>query len=160
MDFEEQLRQAVERGKRKNARSEAEALSKAMTEEDRKRLHTKYRLEISDHIDACVSRLADHFPGFESEIVFGEKGWGAAIARDDLHLARGERSSRRSRFEVTVRPYTDYHVLDVAAKGTINNKELFQRQYFESIEDVVLQQFLDRIDHWVLEYAELYASKL
>jgi hypothetical protein len=59
-----------------------------------------------------------------------------------------------------VRPHNSLHVLDIAAKGTIQNKEILQRQYFERIEDVEKEQFIERIDQWVLDYAELYASKV
>ena len=104
--------------------------------------------------------MIDYFPGFEKEIIFGEQGWGAAVTRDDLTMARGQRSSARSRFEISVRPYSEYHVLDIAAKGTIHNKELFQRHQFEKIADAIADEFCQRIDQWVLEFAELFASKV
>ncbi len=51
------------------------------------------------------------------------------------------------------------HVLDLAAKGTIRNKEVFNRNYFEKLQDVDLDKFTEMIDVWVVEYAELYAAK-
>ncbi|MFP6677552.1 MAG: hypothetical protein VB878_20875 [Pirellulaceae bacterium] len=159
MDFPEKLQRAVNRGRQRNVKSKEEAKAQALNDDELKRLHSKFRLEISEYIETCVLKLVDHFPGFASEIVFGEKGWGAAVARDDLSLDRGRRSAKFSRFEITVRPHTSLHVLDIAAKGTIQNKEILQRQYFERIEDVEKEQFIERIDQWVLDYAELYASK-
>jgi hypothetical protein len=160
MDFGEKLRRAVDRGRERNAQSKEEARAHELNVEELKRLHSNYRLEISEYIEACVLKLVDHFPGFETEIVFGERGWGAAVARDDLSLDRGHRTAKRSRFEITVRPHTQLHVLDVAAKGTVHNKEIYQRQYFERIEDVEKEQFIEHIDQWVIDYAELYASKV
>lgn len=159
MDFDEQLRRAVERGRRKSEQAEAEAKAKALSEEESKRLHSKYRLELSDHIESAISKMVDFFPGFQQEILFGEQGWGAAVSRDDLQLNSGQRVNTRSRFEVIVRPFSDYQILDVAAKGTVHNKEVFQRHYFERIADVDCDEFLQRIDQWIVEFAELYASK-
>ena len=51
------------------------------------------------------------------------------------------------------------HVLDLTAKGTIRNKEVFNRSFFEKLADVDLDKFRELIDVWVLEYAELYAAK-
>ena len=45
-------------------------------------------------------------------------------------------------------------MLDLAAKGTIRNKEVFNRNYFEKLPDVDLDKFLQLIDVWVVEYAE------
>ena len=159
MDFDERLRRAVERGRRKNEQAEAEAKAKALSADECKRLHSKYRLELSEHIEQSIGRMIDYFPGFEKEIIFGEQGWGAAVTRDDLNMSRGQRSSARSRFEISVRPYSEYQVLDIAAKGTVHNKELFQRNQFERIADVQIDEFVQRIDQWVLEFAELFAAK-
>jgi hypothetical protein len=50
-------------------------------------------------------------------------------------------------------------VLDLAAKGTIRNKEIFNRNYFEPLADADVQKFSELIDAWVLEYAEMYAAR-
>ena len=60
---------------------------------------------------------------------------------------------------MTVRPYSTAHVLDLAARGTIRNREVFNRNYFEELEAANQQKFLDLVDAWVLEYAELYAAR-
>jgi hypothetical protein len=69
------------------------------------------------------------------------------------------RTNEYSRLEVTIRPYSASHVLDLAAKGTIRNKEIFNRNYYEPLADADAQKFSELIDAWVLEYAELYAAR-
>ena len=76
------------------------------------------------------------------------------------HLSpRGTRTTNYSRLEITVRPYSTLHVLDLAAKGTIRNREVFNRNYFEELATADEPKFRDLVDAWVLEYAELYAAK-
>ena len=63
-----------------------------------------------------------------------------------------------SRLEVTIRPYSEYHVVDLAAKGTIRNKEVFNRNQYEKIEEVDPETYVGLIDVWVLEFVELFAA--
>ena len=159
MDFEDRLQKAIRRGQRRSEQAAAEAKEKALSEEELKRLHTKYRLMLSEHIENCIKRLPNHFPGFQYETIYGERGWGGAVNRDDLGRGQaGRAASFFSRLEMTIRPYSDYHVLDLSAKGTIRNKEIFSRSHFEKLEEVDTDQYLELIDLWVLEYAELYAA--
>ena len=58
-----------------------------------------------------------------------------------------------------IRPASTYHVLDLAAKATIRNKELFNRSHFQRLAEVDLTSFTEMIDLWLLECAELYAAK-
>jgi hypothetical protein len=74
-------------------------------------------------------------------------------------IARGGRTTNYSRLEITVRPYSALHVLDLAAKGTIRNREVFNRNYFEELATADEAKFRGLVDAWVLEYAELYAAK-
>jgi len=159
MSFDDQLRQAIERGKERGLAKAGEAQARAMTEEECKRLHGKLRLSMSDQIEACLKRLPNFFPGFQTETIFGDRGWGAACSRDDLRMSRGSRGTDYSRLEMTIRPYTSLHVLELTGKGTIRNKEVFNRTYFERLEDVDQEKFRALIDAWVLEYAELFAAK-
>jgi hypothetical protein len=159
MSFDDRLRQAIERGHRRGADSAAEARAKQLTEEEFRRLHSQHRLTLSDYIEDCVRRLPNFFPGFQYENVFGDRGWGGACFRDDFQ-AGASRSSTYSRLEVTVRPYSSAHVLDLAAKGTIRNREVFTRNYFEKLEDVDMDKFRQLVDAWVLEYVEQYAAKV
>lgn len=158
MDFQERLEKAVERGKRvSDARSQAEAEA-AISEEELKRLHSQYRLQLSEHIEACLHDVAQQFPGFRFETVVGERGWGAAISRDDLAFAAGKRLNYYSRLELTVRPFSRSHVLELTAKGTIRNKEIYNRSQYHSLSKADGKSFNELIDLWALEYAELYAA--
>jgi len=159
MDFQERLEKAIERGQRtSSARARAKA-EKELTEKELARLHSKFRLELSERIEACLRQLADHLPGFRFETLVGEKGWGAAISRDDIKVRSGRRTNYFSRLEMVIRPASKYHVLDLAAKATILNKELFNRSHYQRLTEVDLTSFNEMIDLWVLEYAELYAAK-
>ena len=158
MNFEERLQKAIDRGTdRRNEKSDL-AKSAALTEEELKRLHSKHRLELSEHIEQCSEQVVNHFPGFQSETIYGERGWGVAISRDDFSINKGSRDNSYSRLEMTIRPFTSYHVVDLAAKGTIRNKEVFNRNPFEKIQDVDILKFRELIDVWMLEFAELYAA--
>ncbi len=159
--FEDRLKRAIERGENRAAAKEQAELAKAMTEEELKNLHSNYRLKLSDHIEQCVGQLPSHFPGFQLKTIYGEKGWGAGCSRDDFAGGRGRgRSSEYSRLEMTVRPFSKLHVLELAAKGTVRNKELFNRSHFKKLAEVDEEEFLRLVDVWVLEFAELYAAKV
>src|SRR5262245_55375537 len=159
MNFDDRLRLAIERGQKRSETIAREAAAKAWTEEEYRRLHSQVRLTLSEHIEWCLKRLPNYFPGFQYETMYGERGWGGACFRDDLVLSRGSRTTNYSRLEVTIRPYSTLHVLDLAAKGTIRNREVFNRNYFEELVTADEAKFGDLIDAWVLEYAELYAAK-
>jgi hypothetical protein len=123
MDFEQRLTKAIERGQRASEERAQAQREKAVSEEEFKRLHGQYRLRLSDQIEQCLRRLPDHFPGFRYETLVGDRGWGAAVSRDDLGLpSGGRRQNLFSRLEMTVRPMSSYHVLELAAKATIRNK--------------------------------------
>lgn len=159
MEFEQRLERAIRRGKNRGDAREREKRTAAMNAEELKRLHSEYRLTLSDHIEKCTQKLANHFPGFRFETIFGDRGWGAACYRDDVGRgSKGGRDNFYSRVEMTVRPFNDYHVLDLAAKGTIRNKEVFSRNHFEELSDADIDQFVELIDIWVLEYAELFSA--
>lgn len=160
MDFEQRLKKAIDRGQRRGDTRALDTETETFSAEEVKRLHSQYRLQLSEHIEDCIRRLPSHFPGFQYETIYGERGWGAACQRDDVRLiARGKRENYFSRLEVTVRPFSALHVLDLAAKGTIRNKELFTRQHFEKVEDADPSRYIELIDAWILEFAELYSAK-
>ncbi len=159
MNFEERLQKAIDRGTDRRNQKADQAESAALTEEELKRLHSNHRLELSEHIEQCTEQVVNHFPGFQSETIYGERGWGVAISRDDFNIGKsGGRDNSYSRLEMTIRPFATYHVVDLAAKGTIRNKEVFNRNHFEKIQDVDITTFRELIDVWVLEFAELYAA--
>jgi hypothetical protein len=70
-----------------------------------------------------------------------------------------KRTNYFSRLEMTIRPVSEYFVLELTGKGTIRNKEFFNRSYYEKLADVDLTTFTELIDRWALEFAELYAAK-
>jgi hypothetical protein len=158
MDFEQRLQRAIQRGEANREAKAREAAGRAMSEEECKRAHAQYQLELSDHIEKCLAKLPDHFPGFRVESVTGERGWGASASRDDVGLSEGSRRNLYSRLEITVRPYSAVHVIDVAAKGTIRNKEVFNRNQFQKLSEADPQVLRDAIDLWILEYAERYSA--
>jgi hypothetical protein len=160
MDFDKRLQKAIERGQRLgDARSRA-AGKQALNEDELKRLHSQLRLELSEHIEQCLRQLPDHFPGFSFETIVSDRGWGGGVSRDDIHLSSdGHRENFFSRLEMTIRPFSSYHVLELAAKGTIRNKEVYNRSHYQRLTEVDPTSFRDMIDLWILEYAELYAAK-
>ena len=160
MTFDERLQKAIQRGqKASTVRAEAEA-ERALNEQELRRLHTQYRLELSEHIEACLRQLADRFPGFRFETIVNERGWGAALSRDNIELQSGRgRVNSYSRLEMLIRPASSYNVLDLTAKATIRNREYFKRSHFQRLTQLDLTSFTEMIDRWVLDYAELYAAK-
>jgi hypothetical protein len=158
MSFRERLQRATERGKQARAAQLNEAAARALSEEECRRLHSQYRLTLTEYIEQCVRELADNFPGFRLETIVDESGWGAAVSRDDVSLGPGGRGSVFSRLKVVVSPYSKYHVLELAAKGTVRNKEVLSRNHYQRLADVDLESFRELIELWVLDYAELYSS--
>ena len=159
MDFDERLERAVQRGQRLAAAKAQAQSEQLMTERDLKRLHTQYQMELSDHIESCMNRLPDHFPGFEYCTVVDDRGWGGMVSRDDLQLGSGGRRDKVfSHFEMFIRPFADVHILNLVAKATIRNKEVFNRRFYEPLADVDLPAFRDTVHQWVLEFAERYAA--
>ena len=159
MSFDDRLREAIDRGHKRSEILARQAAAKAWSEEEYRRLHSQVRLTLSEHIESCIKRLPNYFPGFQYETMYGDRGWGGACFRDDLVLSRGSRATNYSRLEVTIRPYSSLHVLDLAAKGTIRNREVFNRNYFEELATADEAKFRELIDVWVLEYAELYTAR-
>ena len=158
MSFRERLQRATERGKQARAAQLDEAAAKALSEEECRRRHSQYRLALTEFIEQCLAEMADNFPGFRLETIVDETGWGAAASRDDLRVADGRRGTFFSRVQLVVSPYNTYHVLEIAAKGTVRNKEVLSRNHYQRLADVDLQSFRELIEQWVLDYAEQYAA--
>ena len=158
MSFRERLQRASERGKQARAAQLNEAAAKALSEEECRRRHSQYRLALTEHIEKCLGEMSDNFPGFRLETIVDESGWGAAVSRDDIRIAGGRRGTFFSRLQLVVGPYNTYHVLDIAAKGTVRNKEVLSRTHYQQLADIDLQSFRELIEQWVLDYAELYSA--
>ena len=158
MSFRERLQRATERGQRARDAERSEAAAKALSEEECRRLHSNYRLSLCEAIEKCLHELADNFPGFRIETIVDGSGWGSVASRDDVGLTRRRSDNFFSRLQVVVSPYNKYHVLDVSAKGTIRNKEVFSRNHYQQLNDVDLERFQQLIEGWVIDYAELFAA--
>lgn len=158
-DFESRLESAISRGRQRATHQASEERKKELTEEEKRRLHTTHRLSLSERIERAIQRVSDHFPGFLQESMYGEVGWGAACFRDDLRIEQGRRTNQYSRLEMVIRPHSDSNVLDLKGKGTVLNRELFNRNFFAPISDVNVSEFENLIDAWAIEYAEVYAAK-
>jgi hypothetical protein len=158
MDFRERLQRAAIRGQQaRDEKTRAEA-AKALSEEECRRLHSNYRLVLNEHIETCLKQLAENFPGFHFETVVSEKGWGAAVRRDDFRMSGGRRDNLFSRLEILVSPHNQYHVLEIIAKGAVRNKENFSRSHYQLLKDADLDAFRNLVEQWTLDYAEHYAA--
>jgi hypothetical protein len=160
MSFKERLQRAQERGKQTRAAQLNEAAARALSEEECRRLHSQYRLQLTEHIENRLRDLADNIPGFRLETVVDESGWGAAVSRDDIQLSAGRRSNFFSRLQLLVSSYNKYQVLELAAKGTVRNKEVLSRNHYQRLSEVDLESFRELVELWVLDYAELYAGSI
>jgi hypothetical protein len=159
MEFDQRLERAIRRGQQaRDSRDEALRADKLSSAELRSR-YAQARTDLSEHIEECLHKLADHFPGFRYEMIVGEEGWGARIVRDDLHLARGQSSSTQySRLDLRITPLGSQPIIELVAKGTIRNREALSRRHYQQLEQLDVHSFAELIDLWVLEYAEQYAA--
>lgn len=159
MNFEDRLKKAIERGeKTRDARGRA-ALARELSIEELRTLHSRYRLELSDHIEQCLRQLADHVPGFKYQSVVSDEGWGGRLTRDDLHLQPGRVAvSRYSRLEVLISPFGAAGILELVVKGTVRNREVLNRKHYQKLDDFDLESFKELVDLRVLEFAELYSA--
>ena len=160
MDFENRLQRAIERGQQIRDNKVRERAEQQMSAEELKNLHSKCRLELSEHIENCLRKLSDHFLGFRFESILSEDGWGAKISRDDIGVSTArDRENYYSRVEMVVSPYSSSHIVELAAKATIRNKEIFNRTRFQFLSQVDLDSFCELVDLWVLEFAEQYSAR-
>lgn len=160
MDFEKRLQKAIERGRRLGDQRAQEEMRRRMTEEELRRLHGQYRIALNEHIEQCFRNLALQLPGFQVEPLVSDRGWGASAGRDDfVRTSSGGRENRFSRLEIFVTPWTTAAILELRGKAIVQDKELFYRSYGQPLVEVDLDSFLQRVDQWVLEFAEAYAAR-
>ncbi|QDU40025.1 hypothetical protein Mal4_43790 [Maioricimonas rarisocia] len=160
MEFEDRLQRAIERGRHARDERGRAAADEAMTQEEIRNLHSQCRLELTERVEDCLRRLADHFPGFEYQSIVSDEGWGARITRDDLKVNPGKRPENvYSRLEMLVSPLGTAAIVELVAKGTIRNKEVFNRKHFQQLSRVDVDSFKELVDLWVLEYAEQFSSR-
>ena len=65
-DFESRLESAISRGQRRAEAKVSQQRQSELSAEELRRLHTSYRLSLSDRIETAINRVADHFPGFQN----------------------------------------------------------------------------------------------
>ena len=160
MDFEKKLEKAIERGQTRSSAQNSAKKEVEQSTEDLRNRHNEFRLNLSEHIEKCMDQLANHFPGFAYETLYGHKGWGGALARNDIDRGPdGKTGSFFSRLEITVRPQNEFNVVNICGKGAIRDKEIFSWNHFEDIADADQRAFEEMIDKWVLEFAEQFAAR-
>jgi hypothetical protein len=155
VDFEKKLQAAIQRGQVRGDAAEQASQQARLSQEELRRRHNSLRLALSDHVEQVLKQTAEHFPGFTYETLYGDRGWGGAIRRDDL--MRG--GAMFSRLEITVRPLGEFPVVSLAGKGTVRNRELFPWQHHAELEDARPDALMAVIDSWVLGYAEQFAAR-
>ena len=157
-DFDERLQKAIGRGqKSREAQGQADGEVQATVEELRSR-HSELRLSLSEHIEGCLRKLCDHFPGFDFSTIVNEDGWGARITRDDINLRGGTNRNLYSRLEMLVKPFSDAHILEINTKGTIRNRESLNRSNYRLLSEATEEGLIEVIDGLVLEFAEQYSA--
>jgi len=159
MDFHERLQRAVQRGEQRRSESARNRALAQLSEEESKALHAQARVELSDHLEACLKQLAETFPGFEFQTVLSADGYGAKVRRDDLRSRHGRPLTHEySHLELLVRSYSSSRILEVVGRGAIANKEVINRSTYQFLNQLDLDSLRQQVDQWVLEYAERFAA--
>lgn len=157
-DFDDRLKKAINRGQKSRDAEGQAAGRKQSTEEELRTMHSTLRLAISEHIEDCLKKLCDHFPGFEYSTVMNEDGWGARISRDDINLQKGVSRNLYSRLEMLVKSFSTAHILEVSTKGTIRNKESLNRNNFQFLNEASQSGLIEIVDNLVIEFAQQYSA--
>jgi hypothetical protein len=157
-DFEERLQRAIQRGQQARTEDGSAIQADAITEEELRIKHAHLRNELAEHIEHCLRKLCDHFPGFDYNTVVNEKGWGARISRDDIKLGRGTAKNEYSRLEVLIRPFNDTRIIEIATKGTIRNRESLNRSNFKFLSEATTEMLRPIVDGIALEFAEQFSA--
>jgi len=160
MDFEKRLEKAISRGAERKKEVLREKAARALTEDELRSLHMQYRAELSDYIEHCIHKLVEHLPGFRMQSLMGEDGWGAKITRDDFVRVPGKPAENRfSRLEMAIRPFSPTAIVELVAKASVRNKEIFQRAHYAFVAEFDPQPFIELIDTWLVEFAEQYVAQ-
>ena len=61
-------------------------------------------------------------------------------------------------WKCSISPVSASLILDLTAKATVCNREIFSRTHYQRLAELDLPAFTDMIDLWVLEFAERYAA--
>ncbi len=158
MEFQKRLERAINRGRQAADAEGAEAAAAAQSVEDLRNLHGKLRLDLSDHIEQVFRAITVQVAGFQFKTIVGTEGWGARISRDDRVREGGKPESSYTRFEMVVKPFSDAHIIEVASKGTIRNRETMKRNHYQFLNEADVDSLKNTIDLWALEFAEEFAK--
>ena len=159
MGLDDQLEKAILRGRERNASKLDSEKQRLLTAEEIRNRHNLFRLNLSEYIEESLKKLAQHFPGFDYETIYGERGWGGALYREDLARGpSGRAGAYFSRVEITVRPQNEFNVVNIAGKGTVKDKEIFTWNHFKDISESTDDEFQQTIDSWIIQYAEQFAA--
>jgi len=132
MDFDKKLENAIERGQQRHTRLKDAEKQKALSVEDLRNRHNEFRLDLSEYIEVNLNKMAQHFPGFEYETLYGSKGWGGAIHRNDLDRGDdGKAGSFFSRIELTVKPQNEYNVVRPIVRNPLLSETDYAKQKFD-----------------------------
>lgn len=154
MNFEDQIKQALECGAKKHQLAQAEQRAAELSQDELRRRHSEYRLGLSEYIEHNLKQVPQVVPGFKYETVYGSRGWGGAISRDDLQ--RG--GPAYSRLEITIPPLSEFNLLVMVGRGTIKNRELFNWNHFAELAKVDLEAFKKLVDSWIIQYVEAFSA--
>lgn len=154
MSFEDEIKKALERGANQSQKVRAEQKATELSQDELRRRHSEYRLTLSEYIEHHLKRVPNLIPGFSFETVYGSRGWGGAIARDDLQ--RG--GPAYSRLEISVPPAGEFNLLVVVGRGTIKNREVLNWNHFAEIAEVHVEAFQREIDSWILQFVEMFSA--
>jgi len=166
MDFEQRLQQAIQRGRQANSAEDQARAERILGTEELRKLHNTHRLQLSEHIDACLQKLKSHIRGFQLSTIMNDEGWGAELTRDDLGpaaIGSGNKNSfvrLFSRLVLVVKPFNTAHVVEVAGKGTVRNKEVLNRSQYVRLPDGDVTTLQQALDQWVLEFAEKFTAQV
>lgn len=159
MSFEDRLSKAIQRGERERQAKNHAMAERVLTEEEFRALHNQSRLELSEHITACLKKVVDHFPAFDLTEIVTTDGWGAKISMDELAPGSGKGLTRFfSHLILNVTPFSKSHILEIQGRGSIRNREVIQRTYFQLLTEIDRELLLQTVDQWVLEYAEKFSA--
>jgi hypothetical protein len=158
-DFRSRIQRAVNSGKGADRGRAAEKREARQAGRKIRELHENFDGELRPHIHTCLEELNREFPAFDMQEVYNEKGRGYALARDDAIRGGSERRDRYySRLEIYVHHFKDHGYLEVSAKGSIRNKEKYERSEDDRLETLEIDLFKRFVERVVVEYAHDFAD--
>jgi hypothetical protein len=59
---------------------------------------------------------------------------------------------------ISDKSFSQAHIVELIAKGTIRNKEIISRNHYQFLNKSDIDSYKELIELWILEYAEKYSS--